>query len=558
MENDFSLLLKAILDTSGIQGDVSKIQKVLEKYTMNLTTKLDKDSMVKSVKEVLPSILKELNNIPGVEIPMDIDWNDKLIEKSINQVIQDNQRLEKELTATAQRVSKIQFSIDNGHGVSDYQNRINSLISDFERYGVATDKAKTETQSLQQILNNMHGLSDQELVTQADKFEQEFKAVKISIEAAKQSYDKFLQPVSGEKITSLILRIQNFLSKNTSITKSARTELENYITELKGGNISLEKWNQVSNKLKETENSMRVLGKLGKTFKEQWSQAISSFSTWLSASAVVMKAVSETKEAISELKEVNTYLTEISKANDALSESELAQIGDNSFNIASKYGKTATDYLSGVQEMSRAGYENADSMAELSVAAQGAGDMTAELANQYIIATDVAFKMNGSIEALTETLDGANSITNHNAVNMTELAEGMSVVGSQAASSQMEVNEVTAAIGTMVAVTQKSGSEMGNAFKGILMNLQQVSGDVGDGEDIIDSDSLTKYEAACAELGVSLKEVKDGVISLKEPMQILKELSEEYTKLDESDAKRANLLSAVGGKYLPRYIEIYN
>lgn len=148
--------------------------------------------------------------------------------------------------------------------------------------------------------------------------------------------------------------------------------------------------------------------------------------------------------------------------------------------------------------------------------------------------------------------------TNNNAVNMTELAEGMSVVGSQAASSQMEVNEVTAAIGTMVAVTQKSGSEMGNAFKGILMNLQQVSGDVGDGEDIIDSDSLTKYEAACAQLGVSLKEVKDGVVSLKEPMQILKELSEEYTKLDESDAKRANLLSAVGGKYLPRYIEIYN
>lgn len=42
--------------------------------------------------------------------------------------------------------------------------------------------------------------------------------------------------------------------------------------------------------------------------------------------------------------------------------------------------------------------------------------------------------------------------------------------------------------------------------------------------------------------------VKDGVVSLKEPMQILKELSEEYTKLDESDAKRANLLSAVGGK----------
>ena len=32
-------------------------------------------------------------------------------------------------------------------------------------------------------------------------------------------------------------------------------------------------------------------------------------------------------------------------------------------------------------------------------------------------------------------------------------------------------------------------------------------------------------------------------------MQILKELSEAYTALDESDARRANLISAVGGKY---------
>ena len=125
----------------------------------------------------------------------------------------------------------------------------------------------------------------------------------------------------------------------------------------------------------------------------------------------------------------------------------------------------------------------------------------------------------------------------------------MSVVGSQAASSQIKINEATAAVGTMIAVTQKSGRETANAYKGIVMNLQQVTGDVGDGENIIDTESLTKYEEACAKLGVSLKEVRNGVVSLKEPMQIIKELSAEYTKLDKSDVRRANLLSAVGGKY---------
>ena len=77
--------------------------------------------------------------------------------------------------------------MDNGHGVSEYQNRINGLISDFEKYGAATDKAKAETKSLQQILNGMELLSGHELVEQAEKFEQEIKAVKISINEAKLS-----------------------------------------------------------------------------------------------------------------------------------------------------------------------------------------------------------------------------------------------------------------------------------------------------------------------------------------------------------------------------------
>ena len=259
-------------------------------------------------------------------------------------------------------------------------------------------------------------------------------------------------------------------------------------------------------------------------------------------------AVNKFRQSLGTLKTNDSILTEISKTSE-MAASELQKLGDTSFQIASKYGQLSSSYLTAAQEMSRAGYENVDSMAELSTAAQGAGDMSAEVANQYIIATDKAYKMNGSIEALTETLDGANNITNNNAVSMTELSQGMSVVGSQAASSQMKVNETTAAIGTMIAVTQKSGSEMGNAFKGILMNLQQVTGEVEDGGDAIDEASLTKYEKACNELGVSLSTVKDGVVSLKEPMQILKELSEEYAKLDESDARRANLLSAVGGKY---------
>lgn len=263
-----------------------------------------------------------------------------------------------------------------------------------------------------------------------------------------------------------------------------------------------------------------------------------------SAFGVASLATRQFVKSAKELKEINTLLTEISKANEKLSKSDLNKIGDGSFGVASRYGRTATDYLLGVQEASRAGYENATDIAELSVAAQGAGDMTAKLANQYLIATDKAYKFGGSVEKLTEVLDGSNFITNHNAVNMTELSESMSIVGSTAASFGVDVDKATAALGTMIATTQQSGSEVARAFKAILLNIRQVS----DEEEGIDTEGLTKYENACNALNVKLKETKNGVLSLRDPMEVLKELSIEYNKLEETDIRRTNLLSSIGGK----------
>jgi TP901 family phage tail tape measure protein len=446
-------------------------------------------------------------------------------------------------TKSMAQVNKIQLSMDNGYGASEYQNRINAVTASLEKYGVETQEAKNITASLQSTFDSMKGMSGQELVNQADKLEQEFKSVKASVEQAKIAYDKYMQPVSNEKATSLINKINSFLTKNTRITNDAKVALQGYADELSKG-VNLSRWNEINGILKKTENSMRGLGRLGASLKDQMTQAVSSFSTWLSASTLVMTFISKTRNAITELKNVNTLLTEISKTNHSLTPTDLSEIGDKGFNIASKYGKAVTDYLTGVQDMSRSGYKNAEAMAEVSTAAQGAGDMTAEVANKMVIATDNAYKLGGSAKELTKILDGVNWICDNNSVNMSELSEGMSIVGSTAASLGVDVNELTAALGTMVASTQQSGSEVARAFKAILLNIRQVS----DEEEGIDAEGLTKYEKACNALGVSLKETKNGILQTRDAMEVLKELSEAYNKLDKNDLRRTNLLNSVGGK----------
>ncbi len=272
--------------------------------------------------------------------------------------------------------------------------------------------------------------------------------------------------------------------------------------------------------------------------------SIKKMQNLLNKAGIIDIAAEKIITALTELKEVNTFLTKISKENDKLSKSDLTRIGNNSFSVASKYGKKSTNYLSGVQEALRAGYKDAEGIAELSLAVQDAGDLTSDLSNQMIAATDKAYKMNGSVEKLTAALDGMNYITNHNAVHMTELSEGMTVVGSTAASFNVGVNETTAALGTMIASTQQSGSEAARAFKTILLNIRQVS----DEEEGIDAEGLAKYEDACNALNVRLKETKNGVLSLRDPMEVLKELSVEYNKLSGNDIRKTNLLNSVGSK----------
>ena len=358
---------KTVEKSAKLQTNISAEKKILQVYVNELKEAGVLSGDVKTkIQEMFHSLSKvESQNglttwraeLKGVKAETDA------VLKSVTQLSQ-------------KKIDEIQLLMDNGKGASEYQNRINAITASLEKYGIETQEAQKITASLQSIFDSMKGMSGQELVTQADKLEQEFKAVKISVDQAKLSYDKFAQPASDEKISTLIIRIQRFLEKNTNITKEAQLQLSNYIQELSGGKISLARWNQINSELKKTERTMGALGRLGKSFSEQIKEIGKNVTSYLSISSVFMSLISKTRESITELKDLDSILTEISKTSN-LTEQQLKNLGSSSFDSASKYGKVASDYLVGVQEMFRAGYRNAEKMSELSILAQAAGDLDA-------------------------------------------------------------------------------------------------------------------------------------------------------------------------------------
>ena len=258
-------------------------------------------------------------------------------------------------------------------------------------------------------------------------------------------------------------------------------------------------------------------------------------------------AVNKFRQSLNTLKTNDTILTEISKTSE-MTKQQLKELGDEAFKVASKYGQVSGNYLTAVQEMARSGYEMlSKELAELSLLAQSAGDMTADSANNYLLATDAAYKYSGSVEKLNAALDGANYISNKNSANLTDIADATRVSASFAANAGVAIDELTAAEATMIAVTKRSGSEIGRAFRSIVLNLQQVSGEF-DGE-VIDEEQLKKVEDRCHSLGVELEYMKDGVPTLRNTMDVLRDLAKVYNSLPDNSAEKQGLISDIGGKY---------
>ncbi len=515
------------------KNEMSTMDKTIEGISLEFDKLSSKpDDVANAIKEL--SVQQDMVNSFTIGT---MEWADAYghLQQMIVNVTKDISNLQKAQSSKSlqPRIDEIQLSMDNGYGASEYQNRINAVTASLEKYGVETQEAKNITASLQSTFDSMKGMSGQDLVTQADKLEQEFKAVKVSVDQAKLSYDKYMQPVSNEKATSLINRINSFLTKNTKITNDAKVALQGYIDELSRG-VNLSRWNEINGVLKKTENSMRGLGRLGASLKDQMSQAAQSFTQWLSVSSAVMLGVSKTKEAISELIELDSILTEISKTSD-LTNQQLRELGNTAFDSASKYGRSAADYLTGVQEMYRAGFKNAEEMAELSLLAQAAGDMESNSANDYLMATNAAYNYKGSVEELNKVLDSQNYITNNAAVSMQDMADATSEAASIAAQYGVEIDELSALIAVATSKTRESGSEVGTALKSIFVTLQ-------------DTTSKPVVEAFDA-VGISMTKIVNGSEQLKTPIELLKELSVAFNELPDGDTKRANILTDIGKKY---------
>ena len=428
-------------------------------------------------------------------------------------------------------ISKIQESLS----VGDYDVKVTKLENSFKNLGLESTEVAQKTEKVREALVNLKDPKAVDNLVENEKvFNSELKKSQNEAVQLKTQLDKIYNPNKQFRLSN---DIQNWLSKNTKASQKAREELEKYYQQLNSGSkVNVGRLNYIENTFKKIDAEQRSFGKLGKNLKDQFKQAAESFSQWVSVSSVMMAGVYKIKEAVSKLIELNDILTEIRKTSDR-TKTQLNELQEESFNRASKFGEKASDWLTAVQEMNRSGYygEKGNKLADVSTLAVSAGDMTADDAQKWMLATNSAYKYEAEAKKLNDVLDGTNQITNRNSVNLTDMANAMTTVGSNAANAGVKVNELSALIGTAVATTKKEGNEIGTAYKSIFVNLQNTSSD--------------KILGTLEKAGTSMTEMINGVEQLRSPIDILKDLAKTYNELDKKDPLRAEITRNIGGKH---------
>lgn len=257
------------------------------------------------------------------------------------------------------------------------------------------------------------------------------------------------------------------------------------------------------------------------------------------------------REAINEMKEVDTQLTNISKVS-GITGKALSDMGERAYETASKYGVAADEYLAAVYTFQKAGLnDSAEAMGELAVKTMLVGDTTADVATQFLISANAAWKFGGDMERLGQIVDEADYINNNYATDLGKLSSGLPRVASIAAQAGMSAEETLAALGTITAVTQESGTKAATALRALILNIEGKVGEFVDetGEEFkVTEESVKSMQGLMEKYAKAEIEAAKASGELINPMTAIKAIFEGMANSDLNDQELFTLLSSMGGK----------
>ena len=385
---DFSFILKAVLDGSGISQD--DIDKIAKKYVANIKADLDKTSLKSAFNEMWKDIRPLLNEKYGVKLPVTLD--DAVLDKSINQAYVKMDKL-------AEQANKIQLSYSNG----DYEAKVESTIAKTQQWRDENGNARISTEQLRASLanlgtayNNLNAdggdtIANQKALKQAEsELSAEIKKVTNEVTKMNAEYAK------SSKVESFHQKLTEFYDKNTATHRKWGAELKQMMdATASGAKVANSELLRMEQRYEQVVNEARQSGKLGLSFFDSIKEQAKKFTQWVSVASIVTEGVQTLRKMKDAVIEVDSAMIELKKVSNA-SDNEIKNYFDEAAESAKRFGSSVSDMINATADWSRLGYNLPDSkqLAEVATLYKNVGDgIDINSANQSLISTLQGFQL---------------------------------------------------------------------------------------------------------------------------------------------------------------------
>ena len=442
---------------------------------------------------------------------------------------------------TAEKSKEIQLGIDT----EKYSTQIFSLQQQLSKFGVESgDVFRNATESLKQLevaYNNMKFSTGDKRVDYEKEYQKLLEKTKNLLTQVKSQKSNELISNGDNRRISLVNELNNYLQKNTAMTKQSKQMILEWINTLNSADdMTGGTFDNLMAQFKGLDAELRAANKLGLSWADKFKQAVEKFGGWAIATGSVMEMWNLFRRMPQTVRELDTELVDLRKTTTATS-SELKQFYNESNNTAKQLGVTTKEIISQASEWSRLGYsiKDAQTMSKNSAILEAISpDLSIQKATDGLVSTLKAFRLEAD-DSLDGIISKINIIGNTQAVSNGDIVDILTRSSSAMAAANNTL-EQTIALGTAAAEITRDADAVGTALKTISMrirgydeeteeyigNIEQLSGEIA---------SLTKSASTPGGISLFTDESKD---TYKSTYQILDDISKIWNEL--TDKNQAN------------------
>lgn len=440
----------------------------------------------------------------------------------------------------------IKYNIDT----EKYSTQISSLHQQLSKFGIESGEsflqASAALKQLEATYNEMKFSDGDERLDHEKEYQKLLEKTKNLLTQVKGQKSNELISNGDNRRISLVNDLNNYLQKNTAMTKQSKQMILEWINTLNSADdMTRGTFDNLKAQFKGLDAELRAANKLGLSWADKFKQAVEKFGGWAIATGSVMEMWNLFRRMPKEVYNIDTSMTSLYKVTDE-TEKKYTAFLNNASSKAQDLGRSISGLVEQTADWAKLGFDidQSSELAQISSIYSNVGEVDDATAVSDLVTAMKSFNIEAS-DSIT-IVDSLNKLGNEFATDSAALGEGLKKSASALSLAGNDINQTLAMITGGTEITQNA-SEMGNALKVLSMRVRGMKGELEAlGEEYENVESISKIQTQILNQTNGAVNIFDKNGNFKSTYEILKGISKVWSDISQVD--QAALLETIAGK----------